>query len=123
MVLADADGESVGDGMHLQFGEGERSHGRAIRVVVLVVKENLLEAARYLLADEDGVGRVLVALDVAGNVAGVPGLFLGEDGLDDVEFEAGGGVESIVVLGGHGPGRREQQGKRECAGSAGPHDP
>jgi len=86
--------------MNLEVGEAESAHGGSGRVVALVLVEQAGEATEYLVSDEEGIGRVFESADVAGEVAFVPGVFLGEEDLDDVELLARGGVERVRLLSG-----------------------
>ena len=94
-VFSGDDGEVLVERMDFEVGEAESSHGGFVGVVVLVLVEQAGEAAEDLVGDEEGVGRVFEAVDVAGEVAFVPGVLLGEEDLDDVELLARGGVERV----------------------------
>ena len=97
-VFADDDGEVFVERVDLEVGVGEGAHGGFARVVVFVLVEQAGEAAEDLVSDEEGVGRVLVSLGEAGEVALVPGVLLRKKDLDDVELLPGGGVEGVGLL-------------------------
>src|SRR5207302_9043369 len=81
-------GEVFVERMNFEVGEGEGAHGGPGGVVALVLVEQAGEATEDLMGDEEGVGRVFESVDVAGEVAFVPGVFLREEDLDDVELLA-----------------------------------
>ena len=87
-IFSGDDGEVLVERMDLEVGEAESAHGGSGGVVALVLVEQAGEAAEDLVGDEEGVGRIFEAVDVTGEVAFVPGVFLGEEDLDDVEFLA-----------------------------------
>ena len=90
---ADAEGEVVAERVHREIGEGEGSHAFLGGVVVVVGGEHAVVATLDLGVDEEGVGRVFVALGEGVEVALVPGGLLAEEDLDDVELELRGGRE------------------------------
>ena len=98
VVFADNDSEVFVERMDLEVGVVEGAHGGFVGVVVLVLVEQAGEAAGDLVGDEEGVGGVFVAAGEAGEVALVPGVLLGDQDLDDVEFLARGGVERVRLL-------------------------
>src|ERR1035437_3757369 len=123
VVLAEADGERVVQRMRLQFGKRDCSHGRACEVQVLVVFHDVRVAPRYLVADEEGVGRVLISLHEAIEVAGVPGFLLRQHHFGDVEFRARRGVESVILLRRSGSANGKQQHQCKCVCYRRPRDP
>ncbi len=71
------------------------------------------------MGHEEDVGGVLEGLGEAVDVAAVPGGFLGEQDLDDVEFGSGGGVQvggGVLrsVWGALGAGRWDCEDDEEC---------
>ncbi len=98
VVFADADGESLVEGVDFELGEGERAHGGLAGIVVLVLFEQAGEAAVDAAADEERIGRILVDLGEGLDVAAVPGRLLLEEDLDDVELLPAGGVELLFLL-------------------------
>jgi hypothetical protein len=99
LIFADADGETVIEGVDFEIGEGEGSHSGFGGVVVAVLLDEAGVAAGDLAGEEDGVGGVFVALGEAFDVAAVPGGLLGEEDFDDAELLRCGGVEGIGSLG------------------------
>jgi len=108
-VFSRDDGEVFVERMDFEVGEGEGPHGGSVGVVVLVFVEQAGEAAEDLVGDEEGVGRVFESADVAGEVAFVPGVLLGEEDLDDVELLARGGVEGVGLLRGEEDGEKQHK--------------
>ena len=95
LVFSDADGEFLVEGVDFDVGEGECSHGGFVGIVAAVLIEEASEAVVDLGGDEEGVGRVFVGFGEGVEVSIVPGVFLGDEDLDDVELLPGGGVEGI----------------------------
>ena len=115
-IFSGDDGEVLIERMDLEVGEGEGSHGGSVGVVVLVLVEQAGEAAEDLMGDEESIGRVFESVDVAGEVAFVPGVLLREEDLDDVELLARGGVKRVGLL------RGEEYGEKQSDAESGETD-
>ena len=97
-IFSGDNGEVLVERMDLEVGEAESPHGGSGGIVALVLVEQAGEAAEDLVGDEEGVWRVFEPVNVAGEVAFVPGVLLGEEDLDDVELLARSGVERVGLL-------------------------
>ena len=117
MVLADDYGEILVEWVDFEFGETEIAHCGSAWVVVTVLIEHAVDAAKDLVGDEEGVRGVFVALNEGLEVAFIPCGFLRHKDLDDVELLLGGGLELIVLrTGGEGEGEEERE---DCGVAAG----
>jgi hypothetical protein len=117
MIFANDYGEFFVEWVDFQLGEGERAHDGSGGVVVPVFIEHAIDAAEDLVGDEEGVGRVFVALNEGRKVAFVPSVFLRGEDFDDVEFLLGGGFELVVLrVGGESDGEDEC---KDCGVEAG----
>ncbi len=97
-IFSRDDSEVFVERMHLKVGEAECAHCGSGGVVALVLVEQAGETAEDLVGDEESVGGVFESVDVAGEVAFIPGVLLGKEHLDDVELLARGGVERVRLL-------------------------
>jgi hypothetical protein len=97
MIFADDYGEALVERMGFELGEAEGSHRGPVGVVAAVGVEHALEAAVDYASDEDGVGGVFVGLGEGVKIASVPGGFLGQEDLDDVELCLGNWLELVVL--------------------------
>ncbi len=98
VVFAQDNGKVLVERMNLEVGVGEGSHGCFGGVVVLVLVDHAREAAEDLVSDEEGIGRVFESAGEGDEVTFIPGVFLGDQDLDDVEFLTGGGVKRVRFL-------------------------
>jgi hypothetical protein len=98
VVFADDDGEVFIERVNFKVGVGEGAHGCFAGVVVFVLLDEASEAAKDLMGDEEGIGRVFESTGECDEVSFVPGVLLSDEDLDDVEFLAGGGVEWVGRL-------------------------
>ena len=106
VVFSDDDGEVLIEGMNFKVRVAEGAHGGLVGVVVFVLVEQTSESAGDLVGDNERVRRVLEGVGEGREIALVPGVLLGEEDLDYVEFLAGGGVERIRRLRVQDPGIR-----------------
>ena len=97
-IFSGDDGEVFVERMHLKIGKTEGTHGGSGGVIALVLLEQAGKTTEDLVGDEEGVGRVFESVDVAGEVAFIPGVLLGKEHFDDVELLARGGVERVRLL-------------------------
>lgn len=97
-VFAEDDCEVFVEGMDLEVGVGEGSHGGSARIITLVLFDKTGKATEDLMGDKESVRRVFEALYKSCEVAVVPCVFLSDEDLDDVEFLPGGGMQWVGLL-------------------------
>ncbi len=117
-VGAGGDGEGVAEGADFDLGLLEGSHGVAVGEAGVEAGADGGEAAEGCAEDGLGVGGVFVEGEIGVEVGAVPGGFLGEEDLGDVELEAGGGEELVGGLGVGGQWGDEGEGEEEFAHGA-----
>jgi hypothetical protein len=108
LVFAGGEGEVVAHGADFYLGLLEGAHGVGVGEAGVETGADGGEAAEGSAEDGLGVGGVFEVGEVGVEVAAVPGGFLSEEDLGDVELEAGGGEELVGLLGEGGGGRGDK---------------
>jgi hypothetical protein len=108
VIFSDDNGEVLVERVDLEIGVDKGSHGGFAWVVMLVLFDKAVKSTKYLVSDEEGVGRIFETLHKSDEIAVIPCVLLCNEDFDDVEFLPGGGVERVRLL------SREQGGHEEC---------
>ena len=122
MVLAGGQRKGRAELPHLDRALFELAHGVLVRKGGVVDAADIGKAAHGAVQDGLGVPGILELAKVAVEVTGVPGLFLSEDDLGDIELFTGGGKELIgrLCLRAKGNGGGQQgSSRKQTAGELG----
>ena len=117
-VFAGGESEGVAEGADFYLGLLEGAEGVAVGEAGVEAGADGGEAAEGRAEDGLGVGGVFEEGEVGVEVAFVPGGFLGEEDLGDVELEAGGGEELVGGLSVSGQRGEEGESQEEFAHGA-----